>query len=58
MATGLLERGRELAALDTLLGEIRDSQGRIALVSGEAGIGKTALIERFLVLSPAGVRSL
>ena len=48
MAGNLLERERELAALDALLGEIAAGQGRIALVTGEAGIGKTALVERFL----------
>jgi DNA-binding NarL/FixJ family response regulator len=48
MAVNLLERDRELAALDALLDEITAGQGRIALISGEAGIGKTALVERFL----------
>ncbi|HEY7343764.1 MAG TPA: AAA family ATPase [Ktedonobacterales bacterium] len=48
MAGNLLERERELAALDALLGEIAAGQGRIALVTGEAGIGKTSLVERFL----------
>jgi len=48
MAGNLLERERELAALAALLGEIAAGQGRIALVTGEAGIGKTALVERFL----------
>ena len=32
-----LERERELAALDALLGETAADQGRIALVTGEAG---------------------
>ncbi|HEY1391270.1 MAG TPA: AAA family ATPase [Ktedonobacterales bacterium] len=48
MAGNLLERERELTALDTLLGETAAGQGRIALVTGEAGIGKTALVEHFL----------
>jgi predicted ATPase len=51
MAVTLLERDHELAALRALLDEIASGpsdQGRIALVSGEAGIGKTALVERFL----------
>ncbi len=48
MAGNLLERERELAALDALLGEVAANQGRIALVTGEAGIGKTSLVERFL----------
>jgi predicted ATPase len=48
MAVNLLERDQELAALHVLLGQIATGQGRIAVVSGEAGIGKTALVERFL----------
>jgi DNA-binding CsgD family transcriptional regulator len=48
MAGNLLERECELAALDALRGEIAAGQGRIALVTGEAGIGKTSLVERFL----------
>jgi DNA-binding CsgD family transcriptional regulator/tetratricopeptide (TPR) repeat protein len=47
MARDLLERDRELAALAALLDESAAGQGRIALISGEAGIGKTALVERF-----------
>jgi DNA-binding CsgD family transcriptional regulator len=47
MSADLLERDHELLALDTLLGEVMAGEGRIALVSGEAGIGKTALVERF-----------
>src|SRR4051794_5381978 len=48
MAVNLLERDRELAVLNTLLDEIAAGQGRVAVVSGEAGIGKTSLVERFL----------
>jgi DNA-binding CsgD family transcriptional regulator/tetratricopeptide (TPR) repeat protein len=48
MTGDLLERDRELAALDALLSETETDQGRIAIVSGEAGIGKTSLVERFL----------
>src|SRR5581483_10097162 len=48
MAGDLLERDRELAALNALLDEIISDQGRIALIAGEAGIGKTSLVERFL----------
>jgi DNA-binding CsgD family transcriptional regulator len=51
MTADLLERDRELLALDTLLGEVMTGQGRIALISGEAGIGKTALVERFVTLA-------
>jgi len=43
----LLERDQYLAGLDTALREASTGTGRIALVSGEAGIGKTTLVERF-----------
>jgi DNA-binding CsgD family transcriptional regulator len=47
-ATELLERDGELAALDECLETVRrGSQGRVVLVSGEAGVGKTALLRRF-----------
>ena len=62
MAMHLLERDHELATLDALLGETTTGQGRITLISGEAGIGKTALVERFVAQaqeqSQAPVRSL
>ena len=49
MATNLLlERDSFLSTLDKLLGEAAEGTGQIALVSGEAGIGKTSLVERFL----------
>src|SRR5689334_13247267 len=41
----LLERSDELARLDAILAEIaRTSRGRMVLVGGEAGVGKTALL--------------
>lgn len=43
----LLEREPQLAILDSALDEVRRGSGRVALVSGEAGIGKTALVEHF-----------
>src|SRR5512132_4245173 len=43
----LLERGVLLAQLRALLDETRRGHGRLALVSGEAGIGKTALVRAF-----------
>jgi DNA-binding CsgD family transcriptional regulator len=58
MAMNLLERDRELAALAAQLEETTTGQGRIALISGEAGIGKTALVERFIARCPAGTRTL
>jgi predicted ATPase len=43
----LLERETLSAQLDVLLHQAVSSVGRTVLVSGEAGIGKTALVERF-----------
>jgi predicted ATPase/class 3 adenylate cyclase len=44
-ATPLIGRERELAALRDALGEIRRGSGRIVAVVGDAGFGKTRLIE-------------
>lgn len=44
----LLEREQQLKSLADAWARVKSGQGRIALVSGEAGIGKTSLIERFL----------
>lgn len=44
----LLERGNDLQALAAALEEAVGGKGRIALVSGEAGIGKTSFVEHFL----------
>jgi predicted ATPase len=44
---GLLERSGELAALEASLAKARDGRGSLVLVSGEAGIGKTALARAF-----------
>ena len=43
----LLEREPVLARLRDLLAESRNGRGHIALLSGEAGIGKTAVVEAF-----------
>jgi DNA-binding CsgD family transcriptional regulator len=43
----LLERGEELAALDDGLAAVHGGGGRLVLVGGEAGIGKTALVRAF-----------
>lgn len=48
MASSLLERDRELTSLHALLTDAMTGRGRIALIKGEAGIGKTTLVERFL----------
>ena len=43
----LVGRDAERAELDRVLGEALDGQRRLVLVTGEAGIGKTALVEAF-----------
>ena len=49
-ARHLLERDTQLSAADTLLNDASNSEGRLALVEGPPGIGKTvflsAVIER------------
>ena len=41
----LLNRQQERAALDDLLGALRAGRGRALVVRGEAGVGKSALLE-------------
>ena len=41
----LLDRRQERAALDGLLGDVRSGRGRALVVRGEAGVGKSALLE-------------
>jgi DNA-binding CsgD family transcriptional regulator/tetratricopeptide (TPR) repeat protein len=57
-ASELLERSRELGALaNALAGATDERRGRLVLVSGEAGVGKTALLSRFCA-EARGVRVL
>ena len=44
---GLLERGSSLASLAGYAREARQGDGRLVLVAGEAGVGKSALVEQF-----------
>lgn len=44
---GFIGRQQELAALKTALGGVAEGQARVVLVGGEAGIGKTRLVEEF-----------
>jgi predicted ATPase len=43
-----LERGEELAQLTALFDTARAGEGRVALVYGDAGIGKTTLLRQFV----------
>src|SRR5262245_19524010 len=54
----LLERETPLATLNDRLGDARNGRGRFVLISGEAGIGKTALVDAFLKTLPRGSRVL
>src|SRR5262249_48678204 len=56
--TVLLEREDCLEELDAALREAAGGDGRIALVFGEAGIGKTAVVERFVELRRRAARVL
>jgi DNA-binding CsgD family transcriptional regulator/tetratricopeptide (TPR) repeat protein len=50
----LVEREGQLARLDACLQEA-DSGGRLVLVGGEAGVGKTSLARRFVETAPGDV---
>lgn len=52
----LIERDSQLAELARLMEETSSGRGRIVLVSGEAGIGKTSLILRLRQRLPEGWR--
>src|SRR5919108_395667 len=63
-ARGLLGRRSECETLDRLLRSVRSGQSRVLVLRGEAGIGKTALLEYVVerasgcrVLRAAGVQS-
>jgi DNA-binding CsgD family transcriptional regulator len=43
-----VERDSDLVKLGSLLSDAKEGRGRIALVRGEAGIGKTALVRSFI----------
>ncbi|NUT55153.1 MAG: AAA family ATPase, partial [Thermoleophilia bacterium] len=52
MQTSLRGRERECALLDGLVGAVRDGQSRSLVLRGEAGIGKTALLEYLIGSAP------
>ena len=59
LPTDLLERDRELSLLGDSLDAVRSSShGRLLLVGGEAGVGKTALLRRVCDDRPDGARVL
>src|SRR5215469_17030955 len=51
----LLDRQRERAALDSLLGDLRAGRGRALVLRGEAGVGKSALL-KFVAGAAADMR--
>lgn len=52
----LLERESCLSILEAALTDVFAGTGRIVLVSGEAGIGKTSLVDAFISGHPRGVQ--
>src|SRR5579859_6038914 len=58
MGENLLERDALLSRLDEMLEQAHAGNGRTVLVSGEAGIGKTALVERFVERQRSTTRTL
>ena len=51
----LLERERTLDLLERAVADAADGRGSVALVMGEAGIGKTSLVRAFATATPARV---
>src|SRR6185312_6978870 len=54
----ILERQVELEALGRHLREVSANAGRLVFICGEAGIGKSTLIEQFISKSPRATRVL
>ena len=55
----LLERGDQLSVLGDCVDAVQSSsRGRLLLIGGEAGVGKSALLRRFCDNRPAGARVL
>lgn len=58
MARPVLERERELAALAAAADEARAGDGCVVLIAGEAGIGKSSLVDRLDSVLPPQTRVL
>ena len=56
-AAELLDRQRELEALQGLFEDMRSGQGWALVVRGEAGMGKTALLDHVVAASKLRARS-
>src|SRR5690242_18592624 len=54
-APKLIDRRAERAVLDRALADVRAGQGRALVIRGEAGVGKTALLD-YLVKRSTGYR--
>ncbi len=50
-ASELIDRRAECAVLDRALADVRSGQGRALLIRGEAGVGKSALLEHLMARS-------
>src|SRR5262245_41840316 len=55
MATPLLGRQMEIAALDALLAGVRGGRSGVLVIRGEPGVGKTALLQ-YAIASASGFR--
>lgn len=54
----LIERQQHLELLNRCFQEARAASGKLALISGEAGVGKSSLVERFVTEHRRDARSL
>ncbi len=58
VAGRILERDRELGALAAAAGEARAGDGSVVIIAGEAGIGKSSLVDALGSVLPPGTRLL
>src|SRR5829696_7872183 len=50
----LIDREHDLRSLDSLMAQLPEGRGQIALISGEAGIGKSRLVREAKTRAPQG----